>query len=348
MVLGLENYISNQYLRALAVVVLVFVVLRIVLFIIEKVILRATRKTKTEVDDKFIKKSSAPFSLLIMFIGLSVAIRELEITQSVGDVVNNIIYSLSIAIVAYIVYLFIDIIVLFAINRAIKGKGSSAVKDSLISLFRSFLKVIMVVVAFLYILNTWGIEIGPFLAGLGIAGIAIAFALQNTLSNIFGGISVILDRSVKVGDLVYLDDQTRGRVTHVGLRSTKILTFDNELIIVPNGRVADGSIHNVGEPEAKSRVVIPFGAAYGSDVDKVKRIVLAEIKKVKNFIEAPEPSVMFLEMGDSALNFKAFFYVNSYENRFGAIDEATTKIYNVLNKHNIGIPFPQMDVHVKK
>ena len=177
---------------------------------------------------------------------------------------------------------------------------------------------------------------------------AIAFAMQESLSNIFGGISIILDKSIRIGDLITLDDKTTGKILKIGLRSTRIKTFDNEAIIIPNSKLANGNIHNIAQPEPKLRVVIPFGVAYGSDINKVKRLVLLEIKKVKHFVDDPEPSVKFLEMADSSLNFKAFFFVDSFENRFGAIDEANTRIYNALNKAKIEIPFPQVDVHLKK
>lgn len=159
---------------------------------------------------------------------------------------------------------------------------------------------------------------------------------------------MILDKSVRTGDLVYLDSNAKGTVEKIGLRSTKIRTFDNELIIVPNNKLAESQIQNVALPEPKSRVVIPFSVAYGSNVEKVKKIVMTEIKSIKNIVKDPEPMVRFLEMGDSSLNFKAYFYVDSYENRFSSIDEANTKIYNALNKNKISIPFPQLDVNLKK
>lgn len=347
MAFGLENYIVNPYLRALIVIIVVFIILRIVVLFIEKFIKKITAKTKTKKDDELIKRASKPFSILIILLGLRLAIEELSLEASVELVIGSIILSFVAIYIAYIVYLIVDII-MFSTLRRFMGKSDSAVKESLLSLMQSALKVILVVVAFLYILDIWGIEIGPFLAGLGIAGIAIAFALQSTLSNIFAGISIILDKSVKVGDLIYLDADTKGKVVHVGLRSTKILTFDNDFLIVPNSTLADSKIQNIGEPEPKSRVVIPFGVAYGTDTDKVKKIVLAELKKIKNFVNDPKPVVRFLEMADSSLNFKAYFYVGSYEHRIGAIDEANTRIYNILNKNKIEIPFPQMDVHVKK
>ena len=202
----------------------------------------------------------------------------------------------------------------------------------------------------MYLLSVWGIEILPLLGALGVAGIAIALALQPVLANIFSGASMILDKTISKGDLVYLDSQTRGKILKVGMRSTKLITFDNELVIVPNTKLAESIIQNVALPEPKTRVVVPFGVAYGSDVTKVKKIVLKEIISMKDILldGDHDPVVRFLEMADSSLNFKAYFYVPSFENRANALDEANTKIYNALNKAKIEIPFPQMDIHLKK
>ena len=347
MAFGLENYIANPYLRSLVILVLVFIVLKIVIFIIEKVVLKATAKTKTEIDDVFVKKASKPTTVFILLIGLRIAIEELPLIEGVKSVVFNILFTLMVISLGFIFYYFIDIILFAALKKVMKGESSS-VRQNLMSLIHSVLQVILIAVVLLYVLDIWGIEIGPFLAGLGIAGIAIALALQPTLANIFSGVSVILDKSVKAGDLIYLDSNTKGKVVHVGLRSTKILTFDNELMIIPNSTIATSNIHNIGEPEPKTRVVVQFSVAYGSDIAKVKKVVMAEIKKVEHFIDDPEPKVRFLEMADSSLNFKAYFYVDSFEYKWSSIDEINTYIYNALNKNKIEIPFPQRDVHLKK
>jgi MscS family membrane protein len=342
-----EQYISNSYLRALAIIFLVFVFLKLVVFIIERVLLSATRKTKTDIDDKIIEKSSKPISAIILLFGLRLAINEFAIPEFVMNAVAKIIYSFMIIFGGYIAYVIIDLVIIAGWKK-ISIKTKSKIDDSLASLTHSFLKVIWIVLVFLYVLHLWGIQIGPFLAGLGIGGIAIAFALQESLSNIFGGISIILDKTVKKGDIIYLDAETRGEILDVGIRSTKINTFDNEVVIVPNSIVANSKVQNIGQPEPKSRVVVPFGVAYGSDVNKVKKIVMTEIKKIKHFVNEPEPVIRFLEMADSSLNFKVFFYVDSFENRYSALDEANTRIYNALNKAGVSIPFPQMDVHLKK
>jgi len=298
-------------------------------------------------DDIIIERSSKPITFLLAFVSLKIAINELSLSGNLLGNINAVINSVIVILIGYVFYVFIDIAIAEIWGKfATKAKLSAG--ESLSSLIHGLLKVLLVVLMIVYILDLWGVEVTPLLAGLGLAGLAIALALQPTLANVFSGISIIMDKSVRVGDLVYLDAQTKGKIKRVGLRSTRIITFDNELVIVPNTKLADSMIQNIALPEPKSRAVIQFGVAYGSEIDKVKKIVLKEINGVKNICEDPEPMVRFIEMGDSSLNFKVYFYVDHYSERFNAIDEANTKIYNALNKNGIRIPFPQMDVHLKK
>jgi len=343
----LEQYIINNILRAVAVFTLLLIALRVSISLIERIILKLVKKTKTDLDDIIIKKSSRPITLVLIFISLGIAVKELALSGNLLVNVNSFISSVLIIFIGYLIYIIIDIAI-FNIWNQFALKVNIKTGESLASLIKGVLEIIIIVITALYVLNSWGIEITPLLAGLGIAGLAIALALQPTLGHIFSGISMILDKSVKVGDLVYLDDNTKGKINKVGMRSTKIITFDNELVIVPNTKLADSVIQNIALPEPKSRVVIPFGVEYGSDIEKVKQLVMKEVKTIKSVCKDPEPVVSFREMGDSALLFKAYFYVDHFSERFSATDEANTKIYNTLNKNKIGIPFPQMDVHVKK
>ncbi len=139
-----------------------------------------------------------------------------------------------------------------------------------------------------------------------------------------------------------------GHILKINLRSTKIKTLNNKLVIVPNGKLSESNIKNVALPEPSTRVVVPFGVAYGSDVDKVKKLVLKEIEKVKGRDLKKKILVRFMEMADSSLNFKAYFYIESFDKLRSALDEANTRIYKALNKAKIEIPFPQMDVNLKR
>lgn len=343
----LDTTISNVYLRAAAYLVITFIALKIVVFLLEKVVLNLTVKTKTNLDDLILEKTSKPLTYLVLLAGLRVSLLEFPLNETTTILVNRLFTSLLIILIVYLIYSVFSVTFERLWKRAAR-KAGSVPNEGLIGLVEGTIKAIIIVGALLYILSTWGIEVGPLLAGIGIGGIAIAFALQESLANIFGGISVILDKTIRVDDWIKLEDGTVGVILRIGLRSTKLKTFDNEILFVPNSQIANSKVQNIALPDPKSRVVIPFGVAYGSDIEKVKKVVLKELKKINHFIDDPEPTVKFLEMADSSLNFKAYFYVDSFQNRFNAIDEANTRIYNALNKEKIEIPFPQMDVHVKK
>ena len=339
--------IENEYLRAFVVFVVSLIVFRLALGILTYVVTRLTAKTKTDLDDMIIGKSSFPLSMLSFGIAFLVMLPELAVGEGLTLILNNLGYTVVAVAVGMLIYFIVDLS-LFRALKKFAARTKNEMDDNIISLIHGAVKVALFVLVFIYILDIWGVEIGPFLAGLGIAGLALALALQPILSNIFSGISVIIDKSVRVNDLVYLGTDVKGKILKVGLRSTKIRTFDNELIIVPNNKLADSMIQNVALPDPKTRVTIMFGVAYGSDVDKVKRIVLKELKTMTDLDDSEDTVVRFLEMADSALNFKAYFYVDSFDNKANAVDEANTKIYKALNKAGVEIPFPQMDVHLKK
>jgi len=342
----INNITSNVYLGALIYFVTYLIVIGIMAFIVKKIFIKATLKTETNLDDLIIKQMNKPIIYLLFLTGVRFTLERISDVTELG-IALEIINSLIVLGGFYLLYVIFDLSFSRAWRRFAK-RTKRKPNDALIQLTNVTLKIILVIGGLIYVLSLWGVEIGPLLAGVGIGGIAIAFALQSSLGNIFGGISIILDKSIRVGDVINLEGGTSGRVTHVGLRSTKILSWDNEDLIVPNSKLSESVIHNVAMPEPKSRVVIPFSVAYGSNIEKVKKIVLVELKKIKGFVDNPEPAVRFLEMGNSSLNFKAYFFVESYEVRFAGIDEANTKIYNALNKAGIEIPFPQMDVHLKK
>ena len=343
----LEDYFANQYIEGLVILLLVFIVVRSFISIISKVLPKLTAKTKTTIDDEILKKVGRPLTWIAMLTGLRFVIGQIRLKESYSVTLEGIFLTLIIVFASFLIYHIIDSLIVIAFSE-FGRKAKMKVDLSLIQFFESIMKIVIVIGAFLVILSTWGIKIGPLLTGLGIAGLAIAFALQSTLSNVFGGISMLLDKSVRVGDLIQLEDGTSGKISMINLRSTKLTTFDNELIIVPNAKLAESNIQNIALPEPVTRVVVPFGVAYGSDIAKVKKLVIGEIRKIKHMVKHPAPHVKFIEMADSALNFKAYFYIDSFNNKLGSLEEANTLIYNVLNKAKIEIPFPQLDVHSKK
>ena len=348
MVLELLNYITpNKRIHSLIILLAFFVLSNLVVFVSQRVILKLTKKTKTNIDDLIVSKANRPISFILLLIGLKLAIIPLAISQYLLKIIQNGISTLTIILVTYIVVIVFDVVI-SNWGSKFASKTKSKVDDELVLLFQRFSRITISFIGLIFVLGAWGVQVGPLLASLGIAGIAVAFALQSTLGNIFGGISLIVDRSVTVDDFIKLDDGTEGFVIDIGLRSTKIKGRDGDLIILPNGKLAESKIYNYHKPLSITRVTVDFGVNYGSEIEKVRKIVLNQINGIRGILKEPAPNVIFDEMGDFALKFKAFFWVSSIEKKLEAKGAVVTAIYNALNKNRIGIPFPTRTVYLRK
>ena len=338
------SFILNEYSYA-AFILFGFIVLAFLLRYVYKVVfLRIAKKTKTDIDDKLFASTKWPLSLIVIFIGAKVAILTITLSERASNLANHILDSTLVILITVLIASIINILIT-SWGRKFTERTKSDVDDQLLDIFHKFINILFIILAFLFILGKWGVEIGPLLASLGIAGIAIGFAVKDTLANIFGGIQLILDKTYKVGDKIELKDGTIGIIQDISLRSTRIRTYDNELVIIPNGKMSNEAIINHVQPDIKARVVVPFCVEYGSDVKKVQKVVLTALKKIENIMDNPEPAVLFMEMADFSLNFRAQFWVPNYEQKFMAKIKANELIYEALNKSGIGIPFPTRTVY---
>ncbi|MBR9699151.1 mechanosensitive ion channel family protein [Candidatus Woesearchaeota archaeon] len=336
-----------HYLRALAIFIASYLVMQVLVFILEGIILKLTKKTKTEVDNLIVQGTKKPLAVLVLLFGARLGTEALQYPEAFTGAIQQIITSLIVIVIARILVVILNVII-DQWGKKLVSKTKSSLDDDILVMFHRFVKVVIYLLAIIYILGIWGIQVGPLLASLGVAGIAVAFALQSTLGNIFGGISLILDKAVRIGDNIELDDGTSGTVTKVTLRSTRIRTWNNELMTIPNGKLADSKLTNWNLPNKRIRAVIEFGVEYGSDIANVKKTVLAVVKKEKKILKNPAPYVLFTQMADFSLNFSLRFWLDDVSERLDMKDKITTEIYNALNKNKIGIPFPTHTVHLEK
>jgi small-conductance mechanosensitive channel len=180
-----------------------------------------------------------------------------------------------------------------------------------------------------------------------VIGIAVGFAAKDTLANLFGGLFIVADAPYKIGDYINLDGGERGLVTHVGIRSTRLLTRDDIEVTVPNALMANAKIINEsGGPWAKERIRVPIGVAYGSDVDQVCEVLTAVAAGHDDVCEHPEPRVRFRSFGDSSLDFELLCWIEEPVLRGKVLHELNMALYKSFQSHRIEIPFPQRDVHL--
>lgn len=342
-----QLFIGNKYLFAFAILVAFYVLSELFLWITEKIVLRVTAKTHTAIDDQLVHAAKRPVSLILLMLGVKLAVLPLGMAEKAGETISNL-TTTGIIIFATIVAIRVLVIIIDNWGHHWAQKTKSSVDNAVLPLFRKMVKIVLWIFCALFILSYWGFDIRGLLAGVGIAGLAIGFAVKDSLANIFGGISLILDKAIRTGDIIKLDTGEEGTVLDVGLRSTKIKTRDNEVIILPNGVLANTKVHNYKLPDLTARVMIPFNVAYGSDPDKVKKVIGDALKGLKEIMKDPAPAAKFVDMGEFALQFKALFWVPDVTHRKDKREEAVNLIYKTLNKHKIEIPFPTRVVYLKK
>jgi len=225
----------------------------------------------------------------------------------------------------------------------------SWIQPSTLPLVQFTFRVIIVALQAYLILSAWEISLTSWLASAGVMGIAVGFAAKDTLANFIAGVFILVDAPYKVGQYIVIDGITRGAVTDIGMRSTRLLTRDNVEVTVPNAVIGNAKIVNESSgPSLRMRVRVNVAVAYGSDVDQVRELLLECVEGMEYVSDVTEPSVRFKLLGDSGLQFQVRVWVNHPVHRGRVVDALNTRIYKALNEAGIEIPFPQQDVHIKE
>jgi small-conductance mechanosensitive channel len=209
--------------------------------------------------------------------------------------------------------------------------------------------ILVLLLAVYLIFRAWEIDMTAWLASAGIVGIAVGFAAKDTLANLFSGVFILADGPYKIGDYVVLDSGERGKVTHIGIRSTRLLTRDDVEITIPNAVIGNSRITNEsGGPYEKSRLRVKVGVAYGSDIDKVREVLMETAQNEPLVCPDPEPRVRFRQFGASSLDLELLVWVDNPEVRGRVLDTLNTIIYKRFHTEGIEIPYSKHDIFIKE
>lgn len=339
---------ADSLLVSFEIFVLSIIVAVLSIILIKIVTKLVAKKTKTDLDDKLLEALQEPVSRLIIIAGLYFGIANLTLEGTTVDIILRIVITLGYLVVIQYVLHSIDIFVKYGM-KTLAAKTASQFDDEIIPIFHKVSIAVVWAFGLILILGIWGINVTPFIAGLGIAGLAISFAMQSTLSNVISGISLIMDKTYKVGDKIQLETGEIGLIHEITLRSTRLKTYNNEIIVIPNNSMASARIKNFTQPDARIRVVIPFSVEYGNKPENVMKIVKESIEKnMPGIMTDPPVRIVFLEMAEFSLNFEAWYWVDDYSVAYDKRIEGNELVYNTLSKNKIGIPFPTRTIYTKK
>lgn len=203
------------------------------------------------------------------------------------------------------------------------------------------------VIVTILILDTAGIEVSVLLASMAALLIGVGFGIQYIFGDIVSGIVILFEKNIKIGDVLELDDHTVGKVLEIGLRTSKIITRDDIIMIIPNSKFVNDRIINWSNMDSKTRFSVDVGVGYGSDVQLVSRLLLEAARENARIADNLPPFVRFQDFGESSLDFKVYFWVVDSFLVENIKSDLRFTIDRKFRESEVVIPFPQRDVHIK-
>lgn len=231
-------------------------------------------------------------------------------------------------------------------ERTVKA-GAEAKTTSLLDYT---VRAVVICVGLLVVLNNLGIAITPILTALGVGSLAVALALQPTLTNYFAGLQISLARPIRVGDFISLESGQQGFVVDIGWRATRIRELPNNVIVVPNARIVEMLITNYNLPETEQSALVQVGVSYGSDLEKVERLTIEVARQVLAEVTGGvpkfDPFIRYHTFGDSSINFSVILRVSTFVDRYLVMHEFIKRLKACYDQEGVEIPFPQRVVHM--
>lgn len=337
---------ESLYLKAAVVFLISLVIAKLFEFIMISIIGKLAQRTKNHLDDLITSTLHRPLFWTVVLMGLLISINILQLPEVATTISRGLILTLLAIIWSSLIIRLLRIV---TNTLSSKAKAHSLIRPQTLPLFNNIGLIIIIALTSYFIFQIWNIDMTAWVASAGVAGIAIGFAAKDTLANLFSGVFILADAPYKIGDYVVLETGERGKVTHIGIRSTRLLTRDDVEVTIPNSIMGNTRIVNEsGGPYEKFRIKVAVGVAYGSDIDKVRQILQDIAIKEPGVCTEPEPRIRFVAFGASSLDFELQCWVENPEFRGLILDLLNTAIYKGFMVENIEIPYSKHDVYIKE
>lgn len=339
------------WLKEILVAVLIFALFWVASRLLRYLLLtwgpRFTSFTATDLDDRILQRVTPPATLLVVCAGLYYAVGNLPLPDKVRMAVSGAIFVVNVAIFINIAYRMADEVLNWYSGRVAERTGAG-LNRQLIPLAQKLVSIFLVGTGLIIILKHFNYDILSLVTALGIGSLAIGMAAKDTLANMISGFTLMIDRPFRIGDRIQLSGGQLGDVVDIGLRSTKIKTADNTLLIIPNAELCNTILVNMAFPDVRGKGRVNLGVAYGSDVEKVKGLLVEIAREVPEVLAEPAPEAYFVSFGDSALSMSLFFWVEEYNRLFAVTDMVNSRIITRFRENNIDIPYPTRAVLLER
>ena len=336
----------QEILISLAFILGAIVLGRLVRWFAEKILPKLTAKTETQLDDVLVEVLKAPMLFALTLVGCWIGIKRLSMPANVMEMMADAYKFLLVISATW----FISRAVSTFINVVLKEKvndESSRMDEHALSLIKKVSSFVIWSIGVITALNNAGVDVGALIAGLGIGGVAIALAAQDTAKNIFAGMMILFDRPFKIGELITIDGTT-GYVEDMGIRSTKLRTYSGQLVVIPNYKTADSNLTNITR-EPSRRIELNVGLTYSTTPEQMRQ-AMDILRKLPSSVGGIEEKVKvyFTSFGDFSLNITCWYYIKKDSDLFETQSAVNLHVLDEFNAHGLDFAFPTQTLYVNK
>lgn len=348
-----ENKIINQLFIAIIIIIISWAIGKIIKFILMLINKYLLTKTKTTLDDRLINVLRKHITLLMVLIGFYFAIAEMrealvEIAHhKILNYLEVVLYIIAVLAIARIVSRLIEATFQWYMDEVSK-KTQSNISATIAPLTNKIISIAIFLIAVIVILDHFGINIGSLIVSLGVGSLAIALAAQDTLANMIAGFVIMLDRPYRINDRIQLPTGEIGDVVEIGLRSTRILNFDNNFIIAPNADLIKSKIINYSYPHETIRAFVDVNVAYGTEIDKVRNLLLNIAEKNPDVLKDPAPEVFVIDLSTYGVTLRLNMRTSEFKKKWPVETSIRETIYKEFKEHGITIPYPHQVIQLIK
>jgi MscS family membrane protein len=327
---------------------LVVLTLTLIARLIFLVLMKIARRTTTPYDEKYLTSIRPFLRLLFGVIVLYIATTRLQfLSPAFKQWLGQIYYAIVVALVVIGLWKLVDIFILWY-QEKVADQTERSGKEAALLLGERALRTLLVLVGVLLVMDHVGFNITALLTAIGIGGLALSLAAQDTIANMISGVIILIDQPFRAGDRIEIQElNTWGDVVSIGLRSTRIRTLDNRMVIVPNSGISNNQVVNYTYPDPRYRIQTEIGVAYGTDLRIVRDVITESLKGVEGVLPEMPVDILFMEFGDSAMILRVRWWIASYVDARRSTDRVNEHIYQALAQAGIELPNPMMTVELK-
>ena len=315
----------------------------LVYFIVTRIVRRATGKTGTSLDDKIVDAVGRPVFLFVVLFGAYAGLTASTFLDTHQEQVDRGLLSAVIVVAGYLVSRLVHALISWY-GAEIASRTETTWDDRILPLIERVTNAVIFGLVIMLVLQAQGLNISPLIAGLGIGGLAVALAVQPTLANFVAGTYTVTESGISVGDFIEVEGGPSGWVEQVGWRTTKIRTFWNNRVIIPNGKLSESVVTNYQGPDPSVYALVNGGVSYDSDLQHVNDVALEVahdvLSKTDKADMSYEPAVRFRNFGDSNIDFMVIFKVKGYVDQFLIKDQIIRGIHKRFGEEGIEINYP--------